>query len=385
MIVTSDFECGNGKDIRQLEDRHFIVTERGDKITYCYYFNVEVKAESADDAGDVMIEIIGDPDIRHEGQDVGTAGLMGHTPTNIWYTRWGKWRALPPSRVEFTTSSIRASVPVYHDDPVRVTNVIPASLTDTTRFLEDLAERAPEHCEFLEIGASSEGRPFPALHITEGLEGAGKPRFAVFSGQHPIEFPGVWGTRGIADFLTSHLPEAREYRQRFNVTVMPLVNPDGTVAGNNNFNIERQEVMSFEGAAEGTLPDVIEARSLWEFLDGAPPQLMLNIHCYCGWGGFVEPPYNGLYILKDEYFQDEARLRRQKVIEDFARFRTTGLSGHNRPAVNGPASVHSQMARKHGTMGVLFEINAGNHGPWGCGREAVAAFRALCDGYIETE
>jgi len=383
MIVTSDFECGNGKQIRRVADRHYIITERGDKVTYCYYFCFRIAAETPEEAGDVLVEVVGDPDLEHdEVKDVGTVGLIGHTPCNIWYTRWGHWKALPAPRVEFTRTSIRATVPVHHDDPVTVTNVVPATLTDTTDFLKCLAEKCPEHSEYVEVGESCEGRSFPGIRITDGLNANGKIRAVCFSGQHPIEFPGVWGTRGIAEYLTGLLPEAAEYRRRFDVWVLPLVNPDGTVMGNNNFNAKGEEVMSAGAASEGELPDITEARSLWEFLDPAPPELMLNIHCYCGWGSFVEPPYNGVYFLKDEYFGDQSRLKRQKMIEEFARFKTTGLSGHTRPSITGENSFHAQMAMKHGTCGFLYEINAGNQGPWGCSHEGIAAFRAMADGYL---
>ncbi len=64
MIVTSDFECGNGKDIREVAPRRWSVVERGDKETYCYYFCVDVKAERPDEAGEVTLEILGDPDLK---------------------------------------------------------------------------------------------------------------------------------------------------------------------------------------------------------------------------------------------------------------------------------------------------------------------------------
>ena len=384
MIVTSDFECGNGKDIRRLGDRHYLVTEEGDRATYCYYFNVEIRTEAPEEAGDVLVEIVGDPDLEDEKlKDVGTAGLMGHTPTNIWYTRWEDWRALPASRVEFTRTSIRALVPVHHDDPVRVTNVIPASYTDTVKCLKRLAEKCPAHAEIVEAGESTEGRLFPAIRVTEGLDGEGKVRVVAFSGQHPIEFPGIWGTRGIAEYLTSLLPEAVEYRRQFDVYVVPLVNPDGTVAGRNNFNTKGEDVCgAYTGAAEGKLPGPVESQVLWRFVDRMAPELMLNIHCYCGWEHHVDPPYNGLYIMREECFKDPARLKRQKLVEEFARFKTTGLSARLRPNVIREGSIQYQMALKHGTLGFLYEINAGSQGPWACAREGVSAFSALADGYL---
>lgn len=384
MIVTSDFECGNGKDIQQLGERHYRVTEVGDKVTYCYYFNVEIRTETPEEEGDVLIEVVGDPDLKSEDmKDVGTAGLIGHTPTRIYYLRWEAWRRLLPSRVEFTETAIRARVPVYHDDPSYVTNVIPATYTDSARFLQGLVDKCPEHAAMVDVGQSTEGRAFPAIRITENLDGKDKVPAVALSGEHPIEFPGVWGTRAIAEYLTSPLPEAAQYRRQFDVYVLPLVNPDGTVAGRNNFNTKGEEVyLSYGGAAEGEVPGPVEARVLWGFLDELRPEIMLNIHCYCGWARHLDPPYNGLYTMGKDVYGDPKRLKHQQVIEAFARFKTTGLSANSMPNTIREKSIQHQVALKHGTLGFLFEINAGTQGPWSCGREGISAFQALVDGYL---
>jgi hypothetical protein len=385
VIVTSGFECGNGKDIEQIADRRWRVVEQGDRETYCYYFTVEVKAESPDEAGDVMIEIFGDPDLKTpEGDDVGTRGLMGHCPCTIWVSRWEQFHPLPMKHVDFLDDRIVIRLKVPADRPVRVTNVIPSSYTDTVAFLKECAGRMPANAEFIEAGKSHEGRALPGIRVTEGLKTGGRPRLVVFSGQHPIEFPGVFGSRGIADFLTSGLAEAADLRGRYDVVVLPLVNPDGTVHGRNNFNAKGEDVYSgFEGASEGKTPTIPESRALWEFRQQPVPAMMLNIHCYCSLAVFVEPPYNGMYILRDEAFTDENVKRRQRVIDDYVRFKTSGLTGHSRPSQMGPNGVNHQMMLAHGTFSNLFEINAATHGPFGAGREAIQCFRAMIEGYEE--
>ena len=382
MIVTSDFECGNGKDIERIGDRRYRITERGDRVTYCYYFLVELRAETPEEAGEWTLEILGDPDLKDaEKGDVGTQGLMGHTPCTIWTTRWEHWRQLPHWKIEYLEDRIVCRVPVFADDPVRVTNVIPAPLTETAEFLKTCAARCPDDAEFIEVGRTAEGRTMPGVRVTEGLKD-GKPRFVCFSGQHPIEFPGVFGTRGIADFLTSGLAEAEELRKRWDVVVLPLVNPDGTVHGRNNFNAKGEDVYGgFEGAAEGKKLTVKESADFWTFLQTPVPVMLLNIHCYCGLGSFIEHPFNGMYVLEDAALTDEGRRRQQRVIDDYVRFGTSGLTGHARPNRMGETGVNHQMALAHGTFSILFEINAATHGPTGCTREALRCFRAMIAGY----
>jgi hypothetical protein len=385
LIVTSDFECGNGKDIERIDERRWRIVEQGDRETYCYYFMVEVKAESPDEAGEITLEVFGDPELKTpEGDDVGTRGLMGHCPCTIWISRWDQFHPLPPTLVEFLEDRIVIRVNVPGDRAVRVTNVIPSSHTDTVAFLKECAGRRPSDAEFIEIGKTHEGRSLPGIRVTDGLKTDGRPRFVVFSGQHPIEFPGVFGSRGIADYLTSALAEAADLRGRYDVVVLPLVNPDGTVHGRNNFNAKGEDVYGgFEGAAEGKTPAIPESRALWEFLQEPAPAMLLNIHCYCSLTAFVEPPYNGMYVLRDEALPDETRRLRQRVIDDYVRFKTSGLTGHARPSQMGVAGVNHQMALRHGTFSILFEINASTHGPFGSGREAIRCFRAMIEGYEE--
>ena len=253
MIVTSDFECGNGKDICKIGPRRYRITEDGDKVTYCYYFLIEVEAETEDEAGEVTLEIIGDPDlVDPEKGDVGTQGLMGHSPFAVWVSRWQEWRAIDQRMIDYQNDRVVIRVDAYQERVVRVTNVIPAYYTETVEFLKACAARVPEHAEFIEVGETAEGRGMPGVRVTDGLKAGDRPRFLIFSGQHPIEFPGVWGTRGIADFLTTSIAEAEELRNEFEFVVIPLVNPDGTVHGRNNFNSLGQDLnRGFTGAFEG--------------------------------------------------------------------------------------------------------------------------------------
>ena len=383
MKLVTDFECGNGKDIRKVGERHFSVTEVGDRETYCYYFCFDLVAERPEDAGDVTVDVLGDPALKVPTvPNTGTRGLMEHTPCTIWVARWDEFHPLPGSRVEYLDDRIRMKLKLPADGTLRVTNVIPAYYTETVVFLKGCAARMPKDAEYIEIGKSNEGRPIPGIRITEGLKGRGRTRFVAFSGEHPIEFPGVFGTRGIADFLTSPLAEAAAIRKKYDVVVLPLVSPDGTFHGRNNFNGKGEEVYSaYENASDGTRPKVTESRAVWDFLQKPAPALALNIHCYCGLGSFVEWPYNGMYVLRDEAFRDEKQKRAQRIIDEHVRLRTNGLTGHRRPNQMTAVGLGHQLALKHGTFAVLYEINAATHGPTGAGREGVSCFKAMIEGY----
>ena len=64
MKITSDFECGNGKSIRELAPGHFRVDERGEKAPYCKYFCVRIDGDNRPQ--ELKLDIHPDPDLGEE-------------------------------------------------------------------------------------------------------------------------------------------------------------------------------------------------------------------------------------------------------------------------------------------------------------------------------
>ena len=55
-----------------------------------------------------------------------------------------------------------------------------------------------------------------------------------FSGRvHPGETPASWMMKGMLEFLTGESPQAQLLRQIFVIYIVPILNPDGVVYGNN--------------------------------------------------------------------------------------------------------------------------------------------------------
>lgn len=60
-----------------------------------------------------------------------------------------------------------------------------------------------------------------------------KKRGVVISARvHPGETVGSWMMKGVIDFLTSDLLEAKALRKLFVFKVIPMMNPDGVINGN---------------------------------------------------------------------------------------------------------------------------------------------------------
>jgi len=77
------------------------------------------------------------------------------------------------------------------------------------------------------IGKSTQGRPLRRLTIGEGEEG----EILVIGRQHPPEVTGAWALENFVETLASQTPLADQFRQRFRVQVVALVNPDGVDGG----------------------------------------------------------------------------------------------------------------------------------------------------------
>eukprot|EP01062_Namystynia_karyoxenos_P041562 TRINITY_DN3028_c0_g1_i2.p1 TRINITY_DN3028_c0_g1~~TRINITY_DN3028_c0_g1_i2.p1 ORF type:complete len:959 (+),score=205.78 TRINITY_DN3028_c0_g1_i2:108-2984(+) len=66
-------------------------------------------------------------------------------------------------------------------------------------------------------------------HLPDELEK--RPIIVLSARIHPGESMSSWMMRGVLDFLVSEQPEARRLRQLYCFTIVPMLNPDGVIAG----------------------------------------------------------------------------------------------------------------------------------------------------------
>jgi murein tripeptide amidase MpaA len=59
---------------------------------------------------------------------------------------------------------------------------------------------------------------------------------------HPGESNASWMMQGLLDFLVSAHPKAVQLRQRIVFKIVPMLNPDGVVAGNNRCSLSGQDL-----------------------------------------------------------------------------------------------------------------------------------------------
>ncbi|XP_035741416.1 cytosolic carboxypeptidase 2-like [Vespa mandarinia] len=59
---------------------------------------------------------------------------------------------------------------------------------------------------------------------------------------HPGETPSSWTMKGIIDFLTGESNRAKELRERFVFKLIPMLNPDGVIVGNNRCSLSGKDL-----------------------------------------------------------------------------------------------------------------------------------------------
>lgn len=123
------------------------------------------------------------------------------------------------------------------------------------------------------IGQSVEGRP---IHLAKSEN---KPEVVLLLGrQHPAEVPGALAMRQFINVVLGDSGLAREFRERFTLLIIPMINPDGVANGNSRHNAGRIDLNRDWGPF--TQPETQSVAKLMAGIDelGMQPRLMLDFH-----------------------------------------------------------------------------------------------------------
>jgi hypothetical protein len=123
------------------------------------------------------------------------------------------------------------------------------------------------------VGKSVQGRP---LYLAETAD---RPEFILMIGrQHPPEVTGAIAMRSFIDTVLADTDLARQFRDRFKLAIVPLINPDGVAAGHWRHNVNGVDVNRDWGPF--TQP---ESQSVLKWVErqevsGKTLRLMLDFH-----------------------------------------------------------------------------------------------------------
>jgi hypothetical protein len=200
------------------------------------------------------------------------------------------------------------------------------------------------------LGSSSEGRTIPVWTISNFSVGSRrKSRVVIHARTHPGELASSYLLEGMVDFLLSNNQVAAQLRNKLIFEIVPMLNPDGVVAGNNRVttygvNLEGKWYAKEQNPLLLDLERVphevrLFYRQIRGFLDDeAPVTMALNLHSSAG------EPEDGIFFFPHfgpkelGYNQKEAAhfANQMRFISDFADFH--GRSWFNMPGKDGTRS-----------------------------------------------
>ncbi|XP_057659517.1 cytosolic carboxypeptidase 2-like isoform X4 [Diorhabda carinulata] len=136
----------------------------------------------------------------------------------------------------------------HDDDEVYLAQSYPYTYSDLQDYLLDLSTH-PVKSTFTTIRLLCKtlaGNNVQYVTITSSSvpgEPPKKKRAIVISARvHPGETPSSWIMKGIMDFLSSDCSSAKELRDKFIFKIVPMLNPDGVIVGNNRCSLSAKDL-----------------------------------------------------------------------------------------------------------------------------------------------
>jgi len=271
VLIATNFECGNGRDIRKTGENAFAVTlepEPGNHLLsgWAYYFCIGLRNKTRKPKT-ISLDIEAD----HSGKfSVGTRHVI--------IRRGETWGHLDPAVIdphdENDSVTIDVTLPGSEEaDPtIFLSNFHWHPYTQLDGYLDQI--RQDPRVTVSTYGRSSEGRKLYRVDLGNEIPGA--PRIVMAQTPQPSEC-GTWTCRAIIDFLLSDEGAAVLGKHRF--TLLPATNPDGTVTGL-GVSHPSGAFPYFEGRLgadhdPNAIPEVIAE---WELLDEVRPWLFVEWH-----------------------------------------------------------------------------------------------------------
>lgn len=342
-----DFEAGNAGRVAQVADGRFEVDLRSDnddalpKFWRNWFY---VKLADVPVGTPVTITI--------KGAGIGSYYL----PVFSYDVRpdrrnadrsWTQFRERDVTQPEPLTVQITAT---FTEPTVYVARWNPYTYTRLVGFLGTL--RGKPGVTLGSIGQTPRGREIPSVTVT-GPAARRKQRIMIHARTHPGEVGSNFMLEGLLQFATGPGADARRLRAKAVLDVVPMLNVDGVIAGNNRVtptgvNLEGKWYAAEEGPGavpraldpERTPPEVMLLHAFVEdrLADGVPPTVALNLHASAG-----EPDDNVFFFphfgpRARGYDQAEANLNRKQLRFIGEMRRAHGAPWFNVPPEDGKAT-----------------------------------------------
>ncbi|MCB1125285.1 MAG: peptidase M14 [Verrucomicrobiae bacterium] len=220
-------------------------------------------------------------------------------------------------------------------------------LSDLERFLDDL--RPKDGVAIEEIGRTVEGRPLQMVCVGDPQA---PHRVLLRSRAHAWEPGGDWVVTGMIRRFLADDGEARRWRSRFSLAVLPMANRDGVARGGTRFNSLGMDLnRNWDRPASENLAPENAALERWltrEIAAGRKPDLAIDFHNDEGGRLHVSRPESG----GDRYLANMQRF------ETLLREHTWFTEGSTDSSFRNPGSLGEGMLARFGIDACIHELNA---------------------------
>ena len=248
--------------------------------------------------------------------------------------------ALPGNRVRVSLTMPGAMLYVARMQPYR--------LSDLERLIAEV--RTSPLAAVTTIGRTAQGRDLELLRI--GDEAAPR-RVFVRARAHPWEAGSSWVVHGLIERLLRDDAEARAWRRRYVLYVLPMANKDGVARGGTRFNVLGRDLnRNWDRPADALTSPENAALERWlegMIAAGRKPDLAIELH---------NDGRGLLHISRPPVPQLPAYLERMARLERLLRARTWFTEGHTDGAFRNSGTLGDGWLERYGIDALVHELNA---------------------------
>ncbi len=311
VLLATDFECANGRNIQQTGQESYEIDlepepgkHRYSGLSYYYCFGAANRGNEARRIRVTLHSYMGDIET---GIGEGTAHAV--------VRQGSSWGQLPLGDVrsvgDGNSLELTVNLPPA-DDPNPVLFLSDFHwypYTEIARWVTGLSDDPGVRVSV--AGTSVSGRDLYRLDL--GREDSDAPTIVMAQTPQPSEGIGSWSCRRIVDFLFSGDKAAADILKQFRVVVIPATNPDGTVEGL-GVSHPSGRFPYFEGKKTADEdPDALpEMKAVWDVLKQEKPWLFIEWHG----NNWKRRPGHMLLRYRPSLMEDTAR---RQVWEDIDR------------------------------------------------------------------
>lgn len=272
LFIASDFECGNGRNIRQ----------EGSGL---YALDLEPEPGNHEYSNQGYYFCFGLQDKRGSPRQVRVRlrttfrNLFADGTGHVVLHQDERWFHLPVECIRPVAGTdvldLDLPVPGAGEAPLFVSNFHWHPFTELARYLNGIA--AHPEVRLSTMGSSAAGRPICSVEL--GQRDRSVRPIVIAQTSQPSEMLGIWACRAIIDFLLSDCPSARRIRDRHRVILIPATNPDGMVLGMGvSHPAGRFPVFEGKLTADGSPDALPEMTSVWNLLLRERPWIFVECH-----------------------------------------------------------------------------------------------------------